>query len=260
MTSDATDASMFKWFAAVGEGEASVAAGVVWNALKARPADVRTAQIVDLWKKGSPAARAEAEDLLVRANGVDALESWSALAKDAVHGKAAKAAYVALAKKIVSGEVSARTPQKGNWRGEASRSAKKDPPHKAYDGNPDTRWTSGQNPKGVWYSLDMGDSVFVDSVTLNTEKSSRDTPAGCNVYVSDDGKSWQGPVATCDDKSTRSTTFKVGRVTRHLKFEALASRPGLHWSIHEIDIKAKIDPARVEQIKKTAAEFEKEAE
>lgn len=259
MSSDATEASTFAWFRDVKDEEASAAASVIWNTLKSKSADARTAAIVDLWKKGSPAARAEAEELLARANGLGAFDTWSALASDATCGKAAKAAYVALAKKVASGEVSAKIPPKNNWKGVASKTSGKDVAQKAYDGKADTRWTSGMNTKGAWYTLDFGARIFVDSVTLDTTKSPRDTPAGCDVFVSDDGKTWEGPVASCDDKTSKTTTFTIGRSTRHLKFVALESRPHLHWSIHEIDVKAGMDPARIEKIRKTAEAFEKEA-
>ena len=259
MSSSATEAAAFAWFADVKDGEASTAASVIWNTLKSKSADERTARIIDLWKKGSPAARAEAEGLLSRANGLGAFDTWSALASDATYGKAAKAAYVALAKKVASGEVSAKIPPKNNWKGVASKTSGGDVAQKAYDGKDNTRWTSGMNTKGAWYTLDFGARIFVDAVTLDTTKSPRDTPAGCDVFVSDDGKTWEGPVASCDDKTSKTTTFKIGRSTRHLKFVALESRPHLHWSIHEIDVKAGMDPARIEKIRNTAAAFEKEA-
>ena len=75
----------------------------------------------------------------------------------------------------------------------------------------------------------------------------------------DDGKTWQGPVATCDDKTEKATTFAVGRATRHLKFVARETRPNLHWSIHEINVKVGLDAGRREQIRKTAETYEKEA-
>ncbi len=259
MASDETDDCVFTWFTGVKGEEAAAAASVVWSSVKSQKAAARAERIVDLWKKGSPAARAEAEELLVRANGLAALDAWQALADDAAYGKAAKAAYVALAKKVASGDVAAKATPKSEWKGSASKSLGGDQPQKAYDGNDGTRWTSGHHSKGVWYAIDFGSRIFVESVTLDTTKSPRDTPAGCDVFASDDGKTWQGPVATCDDKTEKTTTFAVGRATRHLKFVARDTRPGLHWSIHEINVKAGMDAGRREQIRKTAETYEKEA-
>jgi hypothetical protein len=60
-------------------------------------------------------------------------------------------------------------------------------PERAYDGKPETRWSTGFRSKGVWYALDLGGRVFVDEGTLDTEKSPHDTPAFCDVFVSLDG-------------------------------------------------------------------------
>ena len=39
---------------------------------------------------------------------------------------------------------------------------------------------------------------------------------------------------------------------------ALESRQGLHWSIHEIEVKAGVDEAKVKKIKATAAQYRQE--
>ncbi len=258
MASDATEATALAWFADVKEDEAYAAGNTVWRTLKTKPAEKRTAALLDAWKKGSPAARAKSEELLIRSNGIDALDTWKSLASDGTYGKAAKTAYIALAKKALEGAVSAKATNKKEWKGTASVSLAKSEPKNAVDGNDDTRWTTGIKSKGVWYALDLGTRTFVHSATLDTTKSPGDTPAGCEVFVSDDGKSWQGPVATCDDKTQKTTTFKIGCTARHLKFVALESRPTLYWSIHEINVEVGLAPARVEELKKTVAEFEKE--
>ena len=259
MLSTATDEYVFAWFLGVKDEEASAAANVLWQTLKGVSEKERRERFVALWKKGSPAARAASENLLVRADGLSAFETWSALVDDAVHGKAARAAYVALAKNVTSGNVSTKAPPKSSWKGTASCTPQGGTPQFACDGNDATRWTCGLKSKGAWYALDLGSRVFVDSVVLDTAKSPLDTPAGCDVFVSDDGKNWQGPVATCDDKTVKSTAFNIARSARHLKFVAKESRPRLYWSIHEINVKAGMDPALMERIRKTMEKFEKEA-
>ena len=56
----------------------------------------------------------------------------------------------------------------------------------------------------------------------------------------------------------KTTSFRIGKATRHLKFVALESRQGLHWSIHEIEVKAGVDEAKVNKIKATAAQYRQE--
>jgi hypothetical protein len=40
--------------------------------------------------------------------------------------------------------------------------------------------------------------------------------------------------------------------SRHLKLVTTGGRPGLHWSIHEIYVKAGLDQSKVDEIRKIA--------
>lgn len=256
MASPATDAEMRSLFLTVKEEEATLAGNAIWQSvIKPLPENEREAAIVDLWRKGSPAARKEAQGFLSRVKGVDALDTWAKLAADAKDGAAAKDVYRDLARDVLAGATTMKSLPKNGWKAAASRTFGKDTPEKACDGKAETRWTSGQNSKDVWFTLDLGKCAFVDEVTLDTAKSPNDTPFGCDVFLSMDGAAWEGPVATCDDKSVKTTSFRIGRSARHLKFVNKEKRPRYHWSIHEIEVKAGMDKARVEQIKKTAAAF-----
>ena len=75
------------------------------------------------------------------------------------------------------------------------------------------------------------------------------------MFVSMDGADWQGPVATCDDKTEKTTLFRLGCAARHVKIVQNGERPSNYWSIHEIDVKAGVDKERLEKIRKTAAAF-----
>ncbi|MBR0506651.1 MAG: discoidin domain-containing protein, partial [Kiritimatiellae bacterium] len=148
-----------------------------------------------------------------------------------------------------------KAPPKSAWKCTASRSNGGDKPERACDGKPETRWSTGFHSKGVWFTLDLGSRAFVDTVTLDTTKSPHDTPAWCDVFVSLDGETWKGPVATCDDKTAKTTLFRLGCAARHVKFLQKEERPSNYWSIHEIDVKAGVDKERVGKIRKTAAAF-----
>lgn len=237
------------WFLAVRGEEASSAASALWRLVKPLPVKERDAALLDLWRRASAPGRAEVVGLVNRASGLDAFDFWEKAG--------GKAEYVALADKILAGaDKAAAKVDKTKWRATASR----DPGNagKAFDGKPETRWASGWKPKGQWFALDLGESTFVESVTLDVEKSPGDTPKGGEVYISQDGVGWTGPVATCDDKTKKSTTFTLGRAARHLKFVALGEDPHLFWSIHEIEVKAGVDKARLDRIAQTAAAFKKE--
>ena len=253
MNGEATLGASLAWLAKVGEEERDVAENAVWHALKGIPADARRERLIGAWKAARDGAgRAAIEDLVFRADGLDAFCCWKRLADDPAVGKAAKRAYVAAAARLdADASLAMKKADRSKWRATASRDEKN--VQKAFDGNNGSRWTTGQNPKGVWYALDLGDRLFIDEVTLDTEKSPRDTPRGCEVFASDDGREWTGPIATCDENTQKATTFRIGRAARHLKFVALGTRPGLHWSIHEISVKANIDQQRLKEILSTAA-------
>jgi len=258
MTSLEVLAPTLKWFAAVKDEEKDQASTALWHILKDLESAKRDATLLDLWKQGSPAARAAAADLIFRSQSLDAFGFWEKLAADGQYGKAAKAEYVKRADSFLEEAKGGSTQlDRGKWKGASSRDGGN--AAKAFDGKKDTRWTSGMDAKGVWYTLDLGANFFVDEVTLDTTDSPKDTPAGCEVFASFDGNTWKGPVATCDDKTELKTTFKLGTAARQLKFAALASRPHLHWSIHEIEVKAATDKALIEKVRATAAKFRAEA-
>ena len=256
MASPATDAEIKTWFISIKDEESGAAGTVFWNrVVKPLDAKGREKTILDAWCAGSPAARKKAQELLSRDRGLDALDTWERLAADATFGAAAKKVYCEIAREALAGGTVEKVPAKTQWKCAASRSNGGDKPERACDGKPETRWSTGFRSKGVWFTLDLGSRVFIDTVTLDTTKSPHDTPAWCDVFVSFDGETWKGPVATCDDKTEKTTLFRLGCAARHVKFLQKEERPSNYWSIHEIDVKAGVDKDRVEKIRKTAAAF-----
>jgi type 1 glutamine amidotransferase len=256
MASPATEKAVRDWFVAVGSEEVDIAGNIFWqNTVKALDGQCRETAILDIWRNGTEAARLKAQEFLFREKGIDALETWEKLSSDATFGTAAKKAYCAVAADILKSGTAATALSRNGWKVSASCHVGKDKPDRAVDGDVKTRWAAGFRAKGAWFALDLGKSVFVDEVTLDTEKSPLDTPAGCNVYVSSNGVDWQGPVATCDEKTKNATTFKIGRAARHLKFEQTGFRESKFWSIHEISVTASLDPEQIKRIGKMAEAF-----
>lgn len=255
-SSPLTQETLTQWFIAANDEEASTAGNILWqSALKSLDENDCEKVLVDIWKKSKGASRMKVEELLLRDKGLKALDVWECLAKDATFGGDAKKAYCEATSQIIKGGGESKALSRNLWKAKASRTAHNDNAMKAIDGDARTRWASGFNAKGASFELDLGESCFVNEVTLNTEKSANDTPAGCEVFVSDDGKNWKGPVATCDDKTKKSTTFSLMLAARYLKFVQVSARKGLYWSIHEVEIKAGMDIKKLEEIKKTAAAF-----
>jgi len=256
MASPATEAEIKTWFRAIKDEEAGAAGNVFWgHVIKPLDAKGREKVILDAWRAGSPAARRKAQEFLSRDRGLDALDTWERLALDAKFGADAKKVYCEIAREALAGETAAKVPAKSQWKCAASRSNGGDKPERACDGKPETRWSTGFRSKGVWFMLDLGRRVFIDTVTLDTTKSPHDTPAWCDVFVSLDGETWKGPVATCDDKTAKTTLFRLGCAARHVKFLQKEERPWNYWSIHEIDVRADVDKERLERIRKTAVAF-----
>jgi HEAT repeat protein/type 1 glutamine amidotransferase len=108
---------------------------------------------------------------------------------------------------------------------------------KAIDGDPATRWTTGEPQKpGQWLQIDMGYFAKVRKLTLDTTPSPGDYPREFAVYVSSDGKNWgdavekgkgEGPVTEIKISADR---------TRFIKIEQTGKVDGLFWSIHELKV------------------------
>lgn len=257
MASPATAADVTAWFCAVQDAEANVAGNVFWTSVvKPLDAKARETALLDAWRAGTPSARRKAQKLLSRdGKDLDALDTWERLASDATFGVAAKQAYCEIAREVLKSSALPEAPPKSAWKCAASRFNGGDNPERACDGKPETRWSTGFFSKGAWFSLDLGSRVFIDTITLDTAKSPQDTPAGCDVFVSFDGKTWNGPVATCDDKTEKTTLIRLGCAARHVKIVQRGERPSNYWSIHEIDVKAGVDRKLLDRIRKTAAAF-----
>ena len=95
-------------------------------------------------------------------------------------------------------------------------------------------------------------SVFVSEVVLDTERSGNDTPNGYEVFASTAGKVWTGPVAKGDGNHSKKTVIPLSVQTSHLKIVTTGGRSGLHWSIHEITVKAGLDQKKVDEIRAVA--------
>jgi len=254
MIDESTFAEASAWFAAVRPEEAEAAANALWRVVKERDAE-RNAALLALWRRTTPAGRPAIEELVQRANGMGAFDVWEGVvAAGGPDAPDAKKAYGALAEKVLGGEaVMTAAPKREKWSATASRNPGR--AKNAFDGKPETRWDTGWKPKGQWFALDLGETFFVETVTLDVAKSPRDTPKGCDVYVSRNGEDWEGPVATCDEKTEKKSVFAIARRARHLKFVARGEDPRHFWSIHEIDVKAGVDKALLAKVKALAEKY-----
>ncbi|MDO5319559.1 MAG: ThuA domain-containing protein [bacterium] len=207
------------------------------------------AALVALFKAADDADRSLVVDLLFVLEGMETFAVLEGLFGDVSAGLAAKKAYVALYDRVKAGaaDTAGKPLAREGWTATASANGNR--ANAAFDGKSETRWDTGHTPKeGEWFALDLGKSVYVSTVLLDTAKSPNDTPAGCDVFVSTDGKAWTGPVATCDDKSKEKTLFNLNVPVRHMKFVVKGGRLGLWWSIHEIEVAGGIPKDLLERL------------
>jgi len=183
---------------------------------------------------------------------VETFKLLQPLFSDAGCAAAAKKLYVKLydeqikpAGNISGGELDPKT-----WKASASNAA--GDVKNAFDRNPASRWTSGASRKGMWFSIDLGQTSFISEILLDTTASANDTPNGYEVFVSNDGKSWETPVAQGDGSSREKTRISLAASGRHIRIVLLDGRPGLHWSIHEIYIRSGMDQELIKEIQATA--------
>ncbi len=109
----------------------------------------------------------------------------------------------------------------------------------AVDGKRNTRWDTGRPMKpGDWFAMDFRMPVRVKAISLDHQPSGNDWPRAWEVYVSDNGKDWRGPVlkGKGDKKGPTRITFPGPVETRHLKIVQTGSTKKWHWSIHRLNV------------------------
>jgi glucosylceramidase len=110
----------------------------------------------------------------------------------------------------------------------------------ALDGNPASRWTSGQGQaNGHWFRVDLGSPQAFDRVKLDSGTGG-DYPRGLEVQVSIDGAAWT-QVATGSGSGQFVEVAFPARTARYVRLVQTGSA-GNWWSIHELDLIAPSGP------------------
>lgn len=111
----------------------------------------------------------------------------------------------------------------------------------AYDGNPDTRWSTNMSMEpGDWIMIDMHEVHQLRKIVLDSSGSANDFPRGCTVLVSVDGSNWTKALelsqAECESRVTKGVLEidLPASEARFVKIIQNGSVPGTFWSIHEI--------------------------
>lgn len=119
------------------------------------------------------------------------------------------------------------------------------------DSNASTRWDSqGSQVKGQWYMVDMKTTNTFNEIILDVAGSPTDSPAGYNLYVSNDGITWGSPIATGVGTDGMTIIPINSTSARYIKIEQ-AGVKGNYWSIHEfyvfnIDVNTSSDGVKLD--------------
>ncbi|HXI72657.1 MAG TPA: carbohydrate-binding protein [Verrucomicrobiae bacterium] len=119
-----------------------------------------------------------------------------------------------------------------------------DAPGNALDGNLTTRWSTGTSQvNGQWFQVDLGSANAFNKIVLNYVNSANDYPRGYQVYVSNDGVTWGGSIATGTGSSSITTITFVPQSARYIRILQTGSAPGTFWSIDEFNVFGTSPPA-----------------
>ncbi len=119
-------------------------------------------------------------------------------------------------------------------------------PGGAFDGDPETRWTTWNRAMrpGDWMCVNMNRIHTVRRIALDSAKLPSDYPRGCTVRVSVDGKDWTVAAeltpAECEAKLKNGVLdieFKQPAAAQYIKITQNGSVPNItYWSVYELYI------------------------
>jgi glucosylceramidase len=111
----------------------------------------------------------------------------------------------------------------------------------AVDDDATTRWTTGTGQQtGQYLQVDLGRRQHFSSLILDTGASTGDYPRGYAVYVSQDGRHWDGPVATGVGTGQLTDIAVPGHSARYLRIMSTASSPSW-WSVADLRVYQRSD-------------------
>jgi len=116
----------------------------------------------------------------------------------------------------------------------------------AIDGSLETRWESGPQKNGLYFSLDLKKPESVRGISLKLGRSSMDYPRGYVAEISTDGVRWEKvagqektilPILAFLNPRDLSLDIALGsKEARFIRITDTGQDPTYYWSIHEIEI------------------------
>jgi hypothetical protein len=108
----------------------------------------------------------------------------------------------------------------------------------AIDGDHWTGWrdmTKTQYP-GQWFQVDMKEKQTFDKIVLDTTWALWDSPERYSVSVSNDGATWEIPVATGSGQLGITTITFPAQTARYIRITQTGTNATYHWSVYEFDV------------------------
>src|SRR5262249_1214222 len=119
-----------------------------------------------------------------------------------------------------------------------------DLPSNAIDDNVSTRFTtSASQTNGQVFQVNMGVPATFTQITLDAGSSSNDYPRGFQVYVSDDGANWRGPLLSGSPDPSFVTISFPYQTAQYIQVVQTGTASNW-WSIAEFNVFG-IPPAMV---------------
>jgi len=124
-----------------------------------------------------------------------------------------------------------------DWKLTGFGAGKEGQEQNAIDGDPATRWSPGHFQRGdEWLVVDLGAERKILKVILDTKGSGGDYPRGYEVFVSNNGTDWIGPIAKGQGNSPVTSITVLPRTGRYLKIAQTGQTNKNFWSIHELTV------------------------
>lgn len=101
----------------------------------------------------------------------------------------------------------------------------------AFDGDPQTRWASGDSGQPAWVQLDFGEPVAIDQITINWERA---CALEYTVEFSDDATTWRTARRITDGKPGPAVLSGLAGQGRYFRIVALKPGPFGIFSMWEV--------------------------
>lgn len=127
---------------------------------------------------------------------------------------------------------------RANWTATASSYDLAHAPKNAFDGDPATRWSTGQSQAGnEWFRLDLGAAGTIGQVTLDTQNHPWDFPVRYAVELSTDDVTYQAAAAGAGAGAVLKIKL-TPTAARYVRIKQSGQRPPNTewWSIDELTV------------------------